>query len=271
MTRISPTCPRSVDLLPAPFAWIDIPAGQVMLPPPIFTYGGYFRQTTTFDVPRFSIAKYPLTNAQFRLFVEADGYSQRKWWTDTGWEAKGRGWTWDGRSMVATNQPWTGPRYWTDSAFNGAEQPVTGVSWHEAIAYCLWLRETTGEPITLPTVQQWQRAAQGDDQRAYPWGNQWDDDRCNNNAHHDRIIKTTPVRTYEGKGDSPFGVVDMLGNIWEWCLTEYERGTNDLEGTGPRCRRGGASYVSLYMNVVCHLGLDPSMAGHVDGFRLACS
>ncbi len=191
-------------LLPAPFDWIDIPGK------------GY------------SIAKYPITNAQFAKFIEAGGYKQKKWWTDAGWTQREK-------------DAWTQPRSWTDSQWNGAEQPVVGVSWYESVAFCLWLSETTGEKIMLPTENQWQYAAQGDDGRDYPWGKQWDASRCNNNVDQKGIGKTTPVTQYKGKGDSPFGVVDMAGNVWEWCLTDYNNKTNDMNSSATdRVLRGGS-------------------------------
>ncbi len=209
--------PNSSSFLTAPFAWIDIPNKH------------------------YSIAKYPITNAQYTLFVEADGYNQRQWWTDAGWDAKLNGLTFDYSQggAVATHQPWVEPRYWRDSQWNSAEQPVVGVTWYEATAYCRWLSDLTEEQITLPTDEQWQYAAQGDDGRLYPWGNEWDCTRCNNSVKPCKSEGTTPVTQYEGKGDSPFGVVDMSGNVWEWCLTTYDTKTNDLEGDMARVIRGG--------------------------------
>jgi len=196
--------PTSPSLMPTPFAWIDIPGK------------GY------------SIAKYPITNAQFAKFIEADGYNQKKWWTKDGWAQREK-------------DQWTQPRYWNDKQWNGAEQSVVGVSWYEAIAFCLWLSQTTGEKITLPTEDQWQYAAQGDDGRIYPWGKDWDCKRCNNSVNPCGSDVTTPVRQYEGKGDSPFGVVDMSGNVWEWCLTDYNNKTNDVNSTAnSRVLRGGS-------------------------------
>jgi len=198
------TKPTPISLMPTPFAWIDIPNKD------------------------FSIAKYPVTNAQFAKFIEADGYNQENWWTKDGWAQRKK-------------DKWAQPRYWSDKQWNGAEQPVVGVSWYEAIAFCLWLSETTDEKITLPTEDQWQYAAQGDDGRAYPWGNNWDSKLCNNNVDKKGIGKTTPVRQYEGKGNSPFGVVDMAGNVWEWCLTDYDNKTNDINSTAnTRVLRGGS-------------------------------
>src|SRR5690606_10002958 len=95
--------------------------------------------------------------------------SERQWWTDAGWNEKQSG-------------KWETPRFLTNDEWNGAEQPVCGISWYEAVAFCLWLTEVTGESIMLPTEAQWQRAAQGDDERAFPWGNHWDCTRCTNSV-----------------------------------------------------------------------------------------
>jgi len=212
----APKHPISLDLMPPPFAWIEIPKK------------GY------------SIAKYPITNAQFAKFIEADGYKNQQWWTKEGWQKRQEGWHYDG-GWKASGKAWTQPRFWTDSKWNGTEHPVVGVSWYEAIAFCLWMSDTTRENIMLPTEDQWQYAAQSDDGRDYPWGKKWDASRCNNNVDSKGIGKTTPVRQYEGKGDSPFGVVDMAGNVWEWCLTDYGNKTNDINSSATdRVLRGGS-------------------------------
>ncbi len=224
---------RVLDLLPPPFAWIDIPAGKVTL-----EEGGYLNASQTFDVPAFAIAKYPITNAQYAKFIDAGGYSQKRWWTDAGWDAKAKGMDWNGKEWAETGKVWTQPRLWTDAKWNGAEHPVVGVSWYEAVAFCQWLSEASGAPILLPTEQQWQRAAQGDQGLAYPWGNDFDAARCN--TSESKLGTTTPVTQYAGKGDSPFGVTDMAGNVWEWCLTDYYAGNIEPEGTDVRVLRGGS-------------------------------
>jgi formylglycine-generating enzyme required for sulfatase activity len=191
----------SMDILPAPFDWITIQQKE------------------------YRIAKYPVTNAQFAQFVEAGGYQNRAWWTETGWAIREGGWHRDGEWNPSGN-PWIEPRFWNDSQWNGAGHPVVGVSWYEAEAFCLWLSDITGEKILLPTEDQWQYAAQGEDNRVYPWGDDWDASRCNNSVEPAVSRGTTPVTQYEGRGASPFGVVDMAGNVWEWCLTAYGRDGN---------------------------------------------
>ncbi len=222
----------STELLPQPFAWKTVSAGNVKLimRDAKFWWNGkvwesYIPAGTSqvFDVGTFEIAKYPITNAQYGKFIEAGGYDQRQWWTDEGWQAK-------------EQNHWVEPLYWLDSKWNQSNYPVVGVSWYEAVAFCQWLSHLTGEKISLPSEQQWQRAAQGDTDRSLAWGGDPDDDeiRCNWDTEG-----TTPVTQYEGKGDSPFGVVDMTGNVWEWCLTLYETGDNKLNTPGSRIMKGG--------------------------------
>jgi formylglycine-generating enzyme required for sulfatase activity len=134
----------------------------------------------------------------------------------------------------------------------------------------------------LPTEEQWQYAAQGDDGREYPWGNEWDGSKCNNAVSGEWFgflkskpeghgKQTTLVTAYEGKGDSPFGVVDLAGNVWEWCLTEYESGSNDLNRTNVRVRRGGSwdNYFMDYFRVSARGRISPDVRNILIGFRLA--
>ncbi len=213
--------------------WITIPGGRVML-----GQGGYLGESAWFAVESFVMARYPVTNAQYAPFIAAGGYTDRAWWTDRGWQ-------------IREKEGWTEPRFWTDRDWNRADSPVVGVSWYEALAFCRWLSAVTGrseKAITLPTEQQWQRAAQGDSGqdeqgnpavsgREFPWGNEGPDElRCNWNRAEDG---TTPVTRYPD-GASPFGVMDMSGNVWEWCLTGWESGRTDTEGGEPRILRGGS-------------------------------
>lgn len=226
----------------------------------------------TLDIPTetYWIAKYPITNAQFVKFIEAGGYDERRWWTDAGWATQQKG--------RRVERPLAGKEW------NGAEQPVVAVSWYEAVAFCLWLNEMTvgtafspsGTPqIMLPTEAQWQYAAQGNDGRNYPWGNDWDDTRCNNSANPCYNNATTPVIEYAGKekGDSPFGVVDMAGNVWEWCLTDYDKGINDCSRDANNyILKGGSFYMSEHNLRAANRSWN--MPGYGDlsyGFRVARS
>jgi formylglycine-generating enzyme required for sulfatase activity len=242
--------PSSLDLMPQPFAWIEIPNK------------GY------------SMAKYPVTNAQFAEFIKAGGYKKKDWWTKEGWEKCQEGW----HGATAYGKAWTEPYYWQDAKWNEAEQPVVGVSWFEALAFCLWLSYATGEKIVLPTEDQWQYAAQGDDGRTYPWGNDWDSSRCRNSVggNWGSAGYISSVRLFEGKdkGDSPFGVVDMAGNVWEWCLTDYDDMTNYINRSATyRVLRGTSWYDSFRDNFRCdyRYGYNPVIRVDTMGFRLCRS
>lgn len=205
---------KTKSLLPPPFDWCEIPAGKVTLEP-IEDFDYIPIEGQTFDVYDFYLGKYPITNAQYAKFMAANGYGNNHWWTEKGWQHK------------EVNR-WTEPRFWRDVRFNTANQPVVGVSWYECIAFCLWLSDVSGEKIMLPTEQQWQRAAQGDDGRMYPWRGGFD--KNNANTGESQIGKTTVVDAYPSAA-SPFGVLDMGGNVYEWCLTEFYSGSNALDET----------------------------------------
>lgn len=219
-------------ILPAPFDWCHIPDGKVTLIPNDYSkHYGYLKEDTSFDVPAFYMAQYPVTNAQYKAFVEAGGYSQERWWTAEGWQNK-------------QERNWKQPRLWNWASaklvgiFDEDEQPVVGISWYEAMAFCSWLSEESGSKITLPTDQSWQRAAQGDDERKYPWGDDFDTSKAN--TYQSRVKRTSPVTAYPD-GASPFGVMDMVGNVWEWCLTDFKTGSHELVSTDRVIR--GSSYM----------------------------
>ncbi len=186
------------------------------------------------ELPDFWIGRTPITNAQFRPFVEGDGYSNRAYWTAPGWE-------WRQKEAI------TQPGYWTEPKWNLADQPVVGVSWFEAVAYCRWLSTQTGLPFRLPSEAEWEKAARGPDGRIWPWGDRWEAGRCNSNEM--QIYITTPVERYP-HGSSPCGALDMAGNVWEWCATQYDKrypyeqaeewAETYLEADVPRRLRGGS-------------------------------
>lgn len=238
-----PFLPAVGEILPPPFAWVVIPEGSVTL-----AAGSYLASDTTFHVPEFSIGKYPITNAQYRVFIEAGGYENPEWWTEQGEE-----------SFLRSNQQ-KSPRYLGDLKFSHPKQPVLGLSSFEAIAFANWLQQTAQRyyptvdaahyRISLPTEQQWQRAAQAmpdgtDSGRRYPWGDVWDGEACQHCVGEARTDRTAQVDAYENRrNQSPCGVVDLAGNAWEWCLTHLQTGRNDIEGPDLRVQRGGSWFDS---------------------------
>lgn len=156
----------------------------------------------------FEIAKYPVTNAQFKNFIRAEGYSTERWWSKEGWQ-------------VCQQKRWTEPRYWDDSRFNNPLQPVVGVSWYEAEAYCNWLKEQTGKSFRLPTEQEWERAARGRNGNIYPWGKEFDARRANTSESD--LNATTPVLMYPDGKSAEDAVIDLAGNVWEWTASLYSR------------------------------------------------
>lgn len=248
--------------LSQPFDWIDIPAGEVAI-----EAGVNLNKPTKFDVPVFKIAKYPVTVAQYEIFVHDDGYQNAVYWSQTGWE-------WRQQKNVTLS------RYWHESQWHGFAHPVVGVSWYEAYAFAQWLSRKLNVKANLPTEQQWQRAAQGDENRKYPWGNNWDETRCNNSVNQDWRSRlnayevTSAVSFYENIGRSPFGCVDMSGNVWEWCLNQYNSSKNNVESDRPEYVLRGGSWKDYDRNVFStsyRLRYFPHVRNYLIGFRLARS
>ncbi|MBK9750722.1 MAG: SUMF1/EgtB/PvdO family nonheme iron enzyme [Chloroflexi bacterium] len=208
-------------IIPKPFDWCFVPAGYVSLKPSGNLYD-YLKEDQRFHLSDFVIARYPITQSQFQLFVNAhDGWTQEGWWSFSDAAIQWR----------SQNTP--------PPAGSSDRYPQTSVNWYSAIAFTHWLSARTNEKITLPTDQQWQRAAQGDDGRIYPWGDEFDNGRCNTFASQSGSL--TPVTQYVD-GASPYGVIDMSGNSWEYCLTDFRTGGNDLFSSNARVIRGGSWY-----------------------------
>lgn len=192
--------------------WCHVPAGNTIINQQIN------------HIPTFRISKYPVTYSQYEIFVGDDGYSNQDYWTEKGWK-------WKANRLHPD-------RYWDNRIWHLGDHPVIGITWYEALAFCRWLSIKKNESIILPTEWQWQRAAQGDDKREYPWGDLFDMGFCN--TQESVIGGTTAVDKYS-QGVSPFGVYDMAGNTFEWCLNEYEILWNfDLSNNDAKSLRGGS-------------------------------
>lgn len=107
----------------------------------------------------------------------------------------------------------TQPQFWHDRRFAGPLRPVVGVSWYEARAYCRWLSAQCGLVVRLPTEAEWEAAARGTEGRSYPWGERFEPFRANTWECH--IQRPTPVGVFPA-GDTPEGVADLSGNVYEW-------------------------------------------------------
>lgn len=236
------------DLPPPPFAWCPVSKGLVTLED-ASGYGG--TKGGAFEVAAFSIAKYPITNAQYQVFVDApDGYKDAKWWN---YSPDAEQW----RANQATPE---------NTAFESDNLPRTNVCWYDAVAFCRWLSDKTGENITLPTERQWQQAALGDKKQKYPWGDKIDKTYCN---YNNDVGQATPVTQFP-KGESPFHVMDMAGNVWEWCLTRWGTDDSNLGGNNARVVRGGSWYHNDFsVRAANRNGYDPLNQGNNIGFRCA--
>ncbi len=202
-------------------------------------------------IEHFYISKYPVTNEQFQAFLNAsDGYLNPEWW---GFSAEA--FTWH------KNHP--EPKA---ARFKGDDRPRENVNWYEAMAFSNWLSARCGVPISLPTVKQWQRAARGDDARLFPWGDYFNVSL--GNTRESKIRMTTQVMRYE-KGLSPFGVYDMAGNVWEWCLDSGPKDSRNQEGDEVRAIFGG-SFISECERAQTnfHFNLNPEYFYATIGFRL---
>jgi formylglycine-generating enzyme required for sulfatase activity len=172
------------------------------------------------ELDAFWIRKYPVTEREYEVFVSATGYSV--------------------------------PEHWRDGAppVDRLNHPVVKVSWEDASAYCKWLSEESGRLYALPTEAQWEKAARGTEGREYPWGNKWAASRCANSVGGRKPRGTVAVGSYP-TGASPYGCLDMSGNVWEWCWDWYGRDyyttASRMNPMGPaegraRILRGGAWY-----------------------------
>ena len=172
------------------------------------TAGGNFVITTgVVPIAPFAIGKYLVTNSWYREFVEAGGYRQPGLWS-----AEGRKWL--------NNQAELQPRFWKVRRWICPNAPVVGVSWYEADAFTRWLSETNNEwAYRLPTELEWEAVAAGFNmKREYPWGKDWRDNNCN--SKEAGLKRTSPVGIFAG-GNTPEGVADLAGNVWEWTTSDY--------------------------------------------------
>ncbi|MFZ5880090.1 MAG: SUMF1/EgtB/PvdO family nonheme iron enzyme, partial [Chloroflexota bacterium] len=148
------------------------------------------------------------------------------------------------------------PAFWNDRERNNPSQPVVGITWFEAKAYCAWLSEVTGKSYRLPTEVEWEAAARGGspllsgegrggEVRKYPWGDDWNQEKAN--SIEGRVLKPSPVGAYAAAGaPGPFGAEDQAGNVYDWTGSLYlpypykAEESEVSEAAGERTVRGGS-------------------------------
>ncbi len=247
-------------------AWVAVPAG------PFLMGSDKARDPEAWDaeMPQFTcelirepyrISRYPVTVAQFKAFIDAGGYKIPGYWTA------------DGRHWLKASKT-RGPENY-GGVFEIPNHPRVGVSWYEAMAFCAWLSETTGQSISLPTEAQWERASRGSHGWIYPWGNEFDHRYCN--IVENQIGTSSAVGVF-ARGDSHCGASDMAGNVLEWCRTKWlsdykaydSKADDSPEGDSPRVLRGG-SFNDFRRDVRCAFRtvVRPLSRDDYIGFRVA--
>jgi sulfatase modifying factor 1 len=232
------TKPEKADQLYADFDHRDVPRKKLAAESP---------QHKLF-VADFFIARFPVTNADYQKFVDKTGHQ-----------------------LHAQDDSFSRPYNWdlqTRKFQEGQDHyPVVMVSWHDARKYCEWLGGR------LPTEAEWEKAARGEDGRQWPWGNDWKADVCNCGGPS---MALKPVGQFSPAGDSPYGVADMAGNVWDWCSSLFldygdsaSDGREDPNASGERIIRGGASGLSpLQSRCAFRQGNEPDDFGFSIGFRV---
>jgi formylglycine-generating enzyme required for sulfatase activity len=149
----------------------------------------------------YYIGRYELTNEEYAQFMADGGYDDPEWWSSDGWSMRVKyGW-----AMPGTWNEWPKKITWIGIGF--PDYPVSEISWYEAEAFCNWAGGR------LPSEAEWEKAARGTDGRIFPWGNDWDVNKCQCDKNG---VGPTPVGEHSPEGDSPYGVADTIGNVEEW-------------------------------------------------------
>jgi formylglycine-generating enzyme required for sulfatase activity len=207
----------------------------------------------TLHVETFYIDRYPVTNQEYKQFIDETGYPVPHYnvdWCDS------RGYNWDPETRTFPE--------------GKARHPVVLVTWEDALAYARWASKR------LPSEVEWECAARGPDGRVWPWNDKADVGRSN--TREAGAGGTTRVDLYTPQGDSPYGVGDMIGNVWEWTSSLFRPypydacdGREDLSAPGWRVLRGGSWFNDLY-TARCYARLDGDFIFYNNvGFRCATS
>lgn len=259
---------------PIEFDWVEIPSGPFLMGSDKAKDGQAYDDELpqhTVTLAAYRIGRVPVTVAQFAAFVQATVYV-----TTAEKEGSSRAWT-GSKWEDVKGASWRAPRGPGSDVSQKGEHPVTCVSWLDAVAFCMWAG------VRLPSEAEWEKAARGVDGRIYPWGNESPDAKlCNFNMN---VKDTTAVGQYP-KGVSPYGVLDMAGNVWEWTNSAWEKSADKPDFAYPynpgdgredqsrtdvrRVLRGGGWYNGArYVRSAGRPRLVPGSRFNLVGFRVA--
>ncbi len=226
---------------------LNIPAGPFWIgnAPGDPEAGGDEKPQRELDLPGYQIGRFPVTNAEYACFVHASQYTPPDHWPN-GWVPVGL-----------------------------EDHPVVNVSWEDVEVYCQWISQITGRQYRLPTEEEWEKAARGGlpETRRYPWGDEWRPGMCN--TIELARGKTSPIHEFEQVNASPFGAVDMAGNVWEWTAGSYKCDPDRLDasphyGHLDRVVRGGSWQNSRQSaRISCRGQCKPDERHPYLGFRVA--
>ena len=228
--------------------WCAVPGGEVAIEG---------KRPSKKRVDGFRIARYPITVAQYRVFLgAADGWRDPDWWGDDLLRDP------DGESY--------------DFGRFG-NHPAVYVSWFDAMAFCRWLSRRLGVVVRLPDEWEWQQAATGgNDRNLFPWGADSDRgrERYRANTFKSGLYAVTAVGMYPA-GASPQGVLDMAGTVWEWCLNKFDQPEVTLsrhDDNDYRVLRGGSWNANRGHARSAFRDRDfPFARSRYLGFRVVCS
>jgi len=209
-------------------------AGMVAIPAGDFVRGSQSgegnpdeRPQRSISLSAFAVDRLPVTNRDFARFIDDGGYRRPELWQREGWfwshwgGHRGPFWWWGDPEGGAAPVP-AGPEF--------PEHPVVGVTWYEADAYARWAGKR------LPTEAEWEKASRGTDGRRFPWGDAFDPERANTREGGRGTLEPVGART---GNVSPYGVHDLAGNCFEWCLDWYDADAYGLLPTdNPRLEQG---------------------------------
>lgn len=236
--------------------WVDIPAGAFLMGSD--DRGEDEKPQHKITLSAYRISRYPITYQQFQAFLDADdGFRNPDW----------------GEGLAAEDEHKKQPG---EQAFKVWNHPREDVSWLDAVAFCRWLSAKVGYEVRLPTETEWEKAARGESGLIYPYGNEYDSAKAN--TSDTGIGQTSAVGLFPN-GASPYGVMDMSGNVWELCSSQYKSypfdgadGREDLGGTSARVVRGGSwAYIQGSTRAAFRRNYLPTDRNNIIGFRVVCS